>query len=598
MRDHFRILVADMTTGQARVETLDGRDQVAGGSGLAALLFLRHARMDQPWDHPDQPFILAVGPLTGLFPLMSKTVCAFKSPLHDQYAESHAGGRNALSIAFAGYDALVVLGRAERLSLLAVGSRRVEFKDVHYFKGYDALGSGKAIRKMFPGSGHRSIIRIGPAGERGSAMACINVDSYRHFGRLGGGSAMGAKNLKAVVILGDGVIQSPGGDGGKEYARLFKRIHEQVTHTSMMSKYHDLGTAGNILALNELKSLPWRNLQASTDAKAEDISGERFADDILLRNMACAGCPVGCVHMGFVRERFRQEHRFQYRQVPYDYEPIFALGSMLGITDPPRVLTLLDEVEKVGLDCMSAGVALAWATEALEKGVVTTEQTGTPLGFGDLEGYRKGIRALAWGGGMGRDEFWSALSGGVERAVARYGGADFACVLGQEMAGYATGEVYYAAQSLGLRHSHLDSGGYAWDQKHEEHDVTGAIDFLVADERDRALLNAMVACLFSRGVYKHELVAEALDCVGHTALAGDVPGLGDRVQRIRWRARFASGYAPETVRIPKRYLEVETWKGRTDPAYLEALRTEYIARIRDMGRDMGRDESAAEPGKE
>ncbi len=590
MRDHFRILLADLGTGRVRVETLDGRDQVAGGSGLAALLFLKYGLPNEPWYHPDQPFILAVGPLTGLFPLMSKTVCAFKSPYHDQYAESHAGGRNALSLAFAGYDGLVVTGRAKLLSLLAVGSRRAEIKDVHFFKGYDALGAGKAIRKMYPGSGHRSIMRIGPAGEWGSAMACINVDSYRHFGRLGGGAVMGSKNLKAVVILGDGAADVPGDDRGKAYAQLYKRIHGQVTHTAMMSKYHDLGTAGNILALNELKSLPWRNLQASTDPGAEQISGERFGDDMLLRNMACAGCPVGCVHMGFVRERFRQEHRFQYRQVPYDYEPIFALGSMLGITDPARVLTLMDEVEKVGLDCMGAGVALAWATEALEKGVVGPEDVGLDLAFGQGRVYEQAVRALGWGGGVGDSDFWTALGQGVEKAVARYGGEDFACVLGQEMAGYATGEVFYAAQSLGFRHSHLDSGGYAWDQKHQEQDVAGAIDFLVEDERDRALINSMVACLFARGVYTHELLSEALDCAGYPGLAQDPVALGERVQRIRWQTRFATGYAPEAVRIPKRYLEVETWKGKTDPDYLEALRKEYAARIRDMGRDGGRTE--------
>ena len=90
IRDHFRVMRVDLAMGRGEIQTIEGRDLYAGGSGLAALLFSKFAHPDKAWDDPDQPLILAIGPLTGLFPLMSKTVCAFKSPYHDQYAESHA----------------------------------------------------------------------------------------------------------------------------------------------------------------------------------------------------------------------------------------------------------------------------------------------------------------------------------------------------------------------------------------------------------------------------------------------------------------------------------------------------------------------------
>ena len=201
IRDHFRVLVADLGEERARVERLDGLETWLGGSGLAAMLFDKYGDTSRPWDHPDQPVIFAVGPLTGLFPLMSKTVMGFKSPYHDQYAESHAGGRSALAMRFASLDALVIVGRARRPVCLSVGSKHVEFKDVSFYWGLDALSSGKALRRMLPGRGHRSLLRIGPAGENGSAMACVNADTYRHFGRLGGGAAMGVKNLKAEVFF-------------------------------------------------------------------------------------------------------------------------------------------------------------------------------------------------------------------------------------------------------------------------------------------------------------------------------------------------------------------------------------------------------------
>jgi aldehyde:ferredoxin oxidoreductase len=211
IRDHFRVLRVDLSAGKGEILTLDGRDSHAGGSGLAALLFGRFGLPDRPWDDPGQPLIFAIGPLTGYFPLMSKTVCAFESPYHDQFAESHGGGRSALAVRFADLDALVVTGSAPRLSCLSIGSRHIEVRDVHFMRGQDVHTAGKLFRRMFPGSGHRSILRIGPAGEARSSMACINVDTYRRFGRLGGGAVMGAKNLKGIVVQGDASFPLPEG---------------------------------------------------------------------------------------------------------------------------------------------------------------------------------------------------------------------------------------------------------------------------------------------------------------------------------------------------------------------------------------------------
>ncbi len=209
IRDHFRVLTVDLSTGQGRIEEIEGRDTCAGGSGLATFLFSRLGFPDRSWEDPEQPLIFAIGPLTGYFPLMSKVVCAFKSPYHDQFAESHGGGRAALALRFADYDALVIIGKSRRPSCLVVGSRTLEVKDVHYLWGKSVQRTGQMLRRLAGGSGHRSILRIGPAGENRSAMACINVDTYRHFGRLGGGAVMGAKNLKAIVIVGDESLSCP-----------------------------------------------------------------------------------------------------------------------------------------------------------------------------------------------------------------------------------------------------------------------------------------------------------------------------------------------------------------------------------------------------
>lgn len=583
IRDYFRVMVVNLTTGKTNIVEHEGRSEYLGGSGLAAKLFEEYGHLDRDWDDPEQPVIFAIGPLTGYYPLMSKTCCSFRSPYHNEYAESYAGGKSALSLRFADLDALVIVGRAERLTALCVGSRRVEVRDVEYMRGFDAIRTGRVLRKVFPGSGRRSIMRIGPAGENLSSYACINVDTYRHFGRLGGGTAMGVKNLKAICILGDRGFMLP---EGKEYSKLYKHIFEQLTTTEMMSKYHGLGTAVNINPLNELKSLPWKNLQQTTSPEATNISGETFADDTLLRNAACAGCPVGCIHIGFVREQFQANNQYLYRQVGYDYEPIFACGGMLEVTDTSGVLRILDDIEKEGLDCMSAGVALAWATEALEKGVISEKETVVKLTWGDAETYMEAVKLIS----TPPNDFYKLLAQGTLKCAEAYGGEDFACVLGQEMAGYATGEVFFVSEALGFRHAHLDSGGYSWDQKHEDQDVEAALNFLVNDARDRIVLNSMVGCLFSRGVYTHELLAEAMDAVGYGGLNGKMEEIGDRVQRLRWRLRIGMGYDPHKVKIPKRYKEITTWKGPLDTEYLEALRVGYGDRIKEMGKPIEDDE--------
>jgi len=574
----FRILVADLGTGKGEYRRFGDKRTLLGGSGLTAALFQEFGRPDLPALDPAQPFIVAIGLLTGCYPLMSKAVCAFKSPYNGQYAESHAGGRLALSLRFAHIDALVVIGRAPTLSCLGVGIRQFELRDTHYLQGLDVFTTGKMLRKMYPsGAGHRSIMRIGPAGENLSPIACVNVDTYRHFGRLGPGAVMGSKNLKAILVEGASAMPAP---EGKIYADVVKDIHTQLTSTDMMRKYHNLGTAENMAVMNGLRALPWRNLQTThDDAAIEGISGETFARELLLRKTACTGCPVGCIHVGLLREQFAKDNDVLYRQVSYDHEPVFAAGAMLGMTKASDVLSVLDAMERQGLDAISSGVALAWATEAFEKGAVGVAETLDPLAFGDATAYRSALEHL----GSPPNEFYALLAKGTMEAARRYKGEDYACVLGQEMAGYATGEAYFVSQALGLRHSHLDSAGYSYDQKSQDKDAAKAVAFLVEDERQRCGLTSMVSCLFARSVYTEETLAKALDAMEYSEIANVLHDASSAVQKLRWKVKFATGYDPDQVAIPKRFLEVVTWKGPIDGNYLGTLRTAYAGAIRAMG---------------
>ena len=576
--EKFRILIVDLNTKKASIETFDGRKEYLGGSGLCAKLFSHFGKKDKPALDPDQPVIFSVGPLTGLFPMMSKTVMAFKSPYNEQYTESHAGGRSALAIRFAGYDGIVIIGRAKELSVLKISSNSVKVEPTPYLKGLDIFASGKIMRRIRPAlSGQRSILRIGPAGENLVPISCVNVDTYRHFGRLGGGAVLGSKNLKGIIITGDqGLEIDP--SLKKEYTKTYKKLFDLVTKTKAVHKYHDLGTAENLIPLNKLKALPWRNLKQTSDPKAVNISGEYFGDHLLLRQIACAGCPVGCIHIGLLREAFGEEHEFLYHQVSYDYEPIFALGSMLGITDPKGVLKLIEETEKWGLDAISTGVSLAWATEALEKGIVSTDETLVSLKFGNLSGYLSAIKFL----GNRENEFYTRLGCLAHDAIKHYGGEDFACVLGQEMAGYATGENFFVSQALGFRHSHLDLGAYSFDQQNGSKDIEKALEFFDKEEVYRCLLTSLVGCLFARKAYVWENIVETLNSIGLSFDEEECKRAGKRIQKLRWRLKFETGFDPEKVNIPNRFFEVVNWKGKIDKEYLLSLKKRYSDYLKNL----------------
>lgn len=567
------LMEIDLEQGVCRLQQREDLRDKIGGSSLAAALYREYGLPGEDAFAPGQPLIFTIGPLTGYFPLMNKVVLGFKSPYSNDYVETHAGGRLALALRFSGLTALVIRGKAPRPVYLTLGERHFACKDAGHLWGMDGSATARIIRGKEPRSrGQRSILRIGAAGENLVKYACINVDTFRHFGRLGAGAVMGSKKLKAVMISGDRSYALPPGD--KSYSKLYRQIYQRITESGSMAKYHDLGTPVNVLVLNGLHALPTRNLSATNFTGAERISGEYFADKLLLRQVACSGCPVGCIHIGLLREKFGPGHDYYYKQVSYDHEPIFAMGSMLGVAPGEAVMLLLEEAEQWGLDVISCGVALAWATEARAAGLIGDEQTIFPLAFGQVEPYRQAIAAIA----TRTNEFYRLLGEGTAAAAARYGGSEFACVLGQEMAGYATGPVFFVSQALGFRYSHLDSAGYQLDQQ-KTPDLQEALDRLEREERQRLMLTSMVACLFARNIYDRQTVADALSVTGYADLAENLEERFCSLQRERWRLKKESGYDPGAVTIPKRFQEVRTLQGKLDAEFMEKLRLAYGAKI-------------------
>ena len=575
-RNEARVLHIDLTSKKVRIQKRKDLLDWIGGTGAASKLFEEMKGYEIAPGDDASPIIFATGPLNGVLPLMTKVVAIYRSPYTGDWGESHAGGRLGMVMAYAGVDMLVITGKAERPTYLVIGPHEVEFKDARHLWGLDVFTTGRLIRlHEKKASGRRSILRIGPAAERGVKFAGVNVDTFRHFGRLGLGTLMGMKNLKAIVVVGD---DSTYFGVNPEYNKFYKEIYDLVVGSDILHKYHDLGTPQNVLPLNSIKSLPTKNMQKSQFEFAENISGEYFADNLLVRKVACSGCQVGCIHVGLLREQFGPEHEYKYTQVSYDHELIFALGSMLETRTAEEVLKLIDQVERLGLDAISAGVSLAWTTEALERGIISEKETGIKLSWGDTERYLEALSMLAYR----VNDFWYLLGEGTMAAAKEYGGEDFAAVLGQEMAGYATGPVFYVSQAMGIRHSHLDTAGYSFDQKAKEYTPEAALDYIINEDRRRVVLTSLVACLFSRGLYTWDRVGRALDIMGYKKQAENIQEIGEEIRKLRWKLKVAMGFDVDNVKIPKRYFETETFRGKPDPEFTNTLIKMYADHIKSI----------------
>ncbi len=581
-----RVLYVDLSRRRFWIEERsDLFEESIGGTGAAIRLLEEECPRGVDPLGPENPIILAVGPLVGLFPMASKTVAMFKSPHTGNLGESHSGGRSAVAIRMAGYGAIVVRGASRTPVYLVVEGDQVHFRDASALWGMRSCYTvGSVLRERESGSGMRTIMRIGRAGEKKVTYACVVTETYRHFGRLGLGAVFGSKRLKALIVAGRRSL--PVSDR-RAYRAAYDAVFRTATESPLMQKYHELGTAINTLPLDAIGALPTRNLQQVRFEHAEAFSGERLAEQYLGRRLACAHCPVACVHLAALRTPHPKEpYFFKTSMLGYDHEPIYAMGSMLGGSNVAGMFQLMDEAEVQGLDVMSTGVVLAWATEALEQGVISTEETdGLALEWGDYAAYVTAVRRIV----SQPNDFYRALARGVEHAASIYGGGDFALAFGgNEMPGYHTGPAVHLTYLTGARHSHLDSGGYSLDQKAGSPSAPvgapltpeGVADALLEEERWRQVLSSLVVCFFARGVYAPEVVQRALAAAGWDCSTDDLARLGAETLWRKYDFKIREGFDPASLRIPRRILEAPSPLGVLDEDFLRRAIARFVDGVR------------------
>ncbi len=591
-----RVLYIDLTEKEGEVkERPDLFDTYLGGAGVASKLLEEECpHMVDPFS-PDAPVIFAVGPFTGLLPSMVKAVAMFKSPLTGNLGESHCGGHFASALRFAGFGAVVVKGAAEVPSALLIEDSEVRVEAASSLWGLSPLQVEKSLRSSTQ-EGIESVASIGIAGENGVYYSGLITDRYHHFGRLGLGAVIGAKKLKAVKVHGTGEVQI---ERPTEFKDFYEEVHRRVVQAEEMRKYHDQGTPVNVMMLNELGALPAKNFARSKFEKAESISGERFLETLLERKISCPGCPVACIHLGGVRTSFSPEHELGRREafeelklVPYNYEPIFALGSNLEIGDAPSVLRLIGQCERLGMDAIMTGSVLAWLTEAVEQGLIPRQEIGDlQPRWGDARTYSEIIENIA----LVKNQFYKRLALGTWAAAQKYGGKDFAVSIGKNSpAGYATGYGFVVGTLVGARHSHLSNMGYSIDQKAMESNLSlEQIVEKIADEEDWLYVYySLVGCYFARSVYDEETIVRALDLIGLPKTSVELKAIGNEVFQRLYGFKVRESFNLAKEEIPKRMTEIETPHGRLDSTKIQEMVQHYIKLRERQGLRLRREDEA------
>ncbi|MBA4423128.1 MAG: aldehyde ferredoxin oxidoreductase, partial [Syntrophus sp. (in: bacteria)] len=409
-----KIVRVDLTSGMVKVEEpgeIVYRTYLGGG-GLASYYLLRELKPGIDPLSADNILIFASSVISGA-PIagMVRYTVAAKSPLTGAYGESEAGGFWGPELKFSGFDAVIVTGKAEKPCYLWIHDGEVEIRSAERIWGLETGPAQEMIREELNENRAR-VALIGPAGENRVRYACV-VNELKHAnGRTGMGAVMGSKHLKAVAVRGTKKMTSHDPERLRE---LSKDLAELIGRHGPNMVLHKLGTSNLITPLSNQGILPTRNFRTGYFENAEMISGERMAETILKREEGCYACAVRCKRsVEILSGPYATERQYGGPE----YETLSSLGSLLCIDDLAAIAKGNELCNRYTLDTISAGVAIGFAMECYEKGILTLADTdGIEFTFGNPDAMLKGIEWIAFRKpGLG-----DLLADGVKIAAARIG---------------------------------------------------------------------------------------------------------------------------------------------------------------------------------
>src|SRR5215471_2858635 len=557
-------LVVDAGTGTA--STLPLPDELLraylGGAGLGAWLMHRLAPPGAAPLSAQAPLAFVFSPLVGT-PLTTsaKFAVVAKSPLTGLLNDALSSSHFAISGKLTGHDAIVVRGACQRPSALLVDGAGVRLLDAADLWGLPAAEAETRLRERL-GRGWRAAV-IGPAGERGVRYATISHDG-RHAGRGGLGAVLGAKRLKAVAVRAATKV-APADPGAVLAAARDLRARSFGPATA---KYRELGTLANLLAFNAISALPSRNFQAATFAGAPQLAAEELAELRTVARNSCASCTIGCEHIYSARGG---------KQMRVEYENVFALGPMCGVSEPDAVLAASGRGDELGLDTISAGGTIAWAMECAERGLIDAPW----LRFGDAAALLRAVEQIGAREGLG-----DLLAEGSRRAAEVVGGeaAAFAPhVKGLELPGYEPRTMHAMALGLAVNSrgaDHIRSGAYEADLSGDHDRLAGGDAHAAAaiETEDRAaVMDSLILCKFLRGVFREpfgEWAALLSAVTGWDADGAELRRTARRIVLAKRVFNIREGWRPEDDWLPERLLSepLEVASGRVAALTPERLR--------------------------
>jgi aldehyde:ferredoxin oxidoreductase len=539
---HGCYLRIDASTGQATRVPLSDEvlRQYLGGSGLGARLLLDEGgAMPEPLS-PDAPLVFTFSPLVGS-PLTTsaKFAVVSRSPLTGRFNDSLASSGFAIAGKQAGCDAIVIVGKAAALSVLVIDDGDARLEPADDVAGDSCPVAEEKLRARL-GTSYR-IASVGPAGERGVRYATISHDG-RHAGRGGSGAVLGSKNIKAIAVRGTKRCEWAQPRQLTELSRdLSKRSFGPAT-----AKYRELGTAANLLTFNRFGTLPTRNFQLGTFDEAPNLSPEQLRVEYSKTQASCVACTIGCEHIYSVGKS----------NIRIEYENLFALGSLCGVSDHAAVLRASQRCDELGIDTISAGGTIAFAMECVERGLL--DEPWLSFGSGDavlraldLVGRREGIGAL--------------LAEGSRRAAETIGQGSIAFapqVKGLEIPGYEprglqTMALGFAVGARGADHNR--SGAYDVDfsdQVDRRHATLDSVRLAIETEDKAALMDSLILCKFLRRVFD-DFYAESAGMLravtGWDVTADELHETARRIVATKRQVNLLAGWTPAEDTLPDRF---------------------------------------------
>jgi aldehyde:ferredoxin oxidoreductase len=380
-----------------------------GGSCLAAKLFLDRYPLNLDPLAPESPLMIMTGPMVGSgFPGTSRFIVSAKSPQTGIWGESACGGTFSPDLKRAGYDGIVIDGKAKSPVYISITDDGAQILDASHLWGKDIYETTDMLKEK---DKSLKVLAIGPAGENRVRIAAIGNDKGHFSGRTGLGAVMGSKNLKAIVAKGSKKIEKADDD---TYKKFLKEAMQEVKDSALAESIHLMGSDANMDVGMVIGDVPIKNWTVAQDFDlSSSLSGPTMREKYLTKAHACSNCPVACKRVVKV-----DEGPFKTLEGPGpEYETCGTFGTMLMNNDLAGVIKANELCNKYGMDTISCGSAIALAMELYDKGILSKNDVdGLELTWGNMDAVLPLIKKIAY-----REGFGDVLADGSLKAAQKIG---------------------------------------------------------------------------------------------------------------------------------------------------------------------------------